>query len=508
MRGRALRQATQRRRASQTTQPVALQSPYGGLNTRDALDSMAITDAIVLDNFFPSEGKVSVRPGFTSHSTGMGAGAVETIAEYQSGTTRQLIAAADDKLFNATAAGAATDISDAGAPYTNNRWQWANFNGVIQFVNGADDPRSWDGSTMTLPAWTGTTVSEFVGVSVFKTRMFFWKTNSADFWYGASNAIAGALTNFPLSRVDKTGGRLLSFHAYTIDAGNGPDDFAVFIMDSGSVIVYQGTDPSSASTWTLAGIYQIPEPLNIRSATQVGADVMIVTAEDIVPLTTVLRGGFLGSGSKISGAVSASARINGNSFGWQIILHPAGRMLIINNPTPIGYDQWVMNTITGAWARFKDVEATCWGTYNRKLYFGGAAGVIYEFDDSYNTDNGSPIEALATQAWNDLGLPHEKRIAACRPVIASDGGINYSIDIGFDFVTPLPSDPVSVATSGSPWDTSPWDTSPWSPENIVYSDWNMCSGKGQMISTSLKLSAKQDISWLRTDYRVEIAKKL
>ena len=578
---RADRVAAQRRRSKQTTQPITLQSPYGGLNTRDAIDAMAITDAIQLDNFFPSEGKVSVRPGYVEHSknlvlvyggsstltiidglidsgtdfttngtsvgdlilntdtnvsttvTGIisanqittaisfissgenyqilsdtGISAVETVAEYQSGATRHLIAAANNYLYNASDSGFSVDISDSGAPYANNRWQWANFNGVIQFVNGADAPRQWDGATMTLPAWTGTTVSQLVGVAVFKTRMFFWKANSADFWYGASNAISGVLTNFPLSRVDKSGGYLVAFESYTIDSGLGADDFAVFIMSSGAVIVYKGTDPASASTWALVGIYSIPEPLNIRGSCRVGADVMIVTAEDIVPLTTVLRGGFLGSGSKISGAVGASARTNAASFGWQIILHPAGRMLIINNPTSLGYDQWALNTITGAWARFKDIKASCWGTYNKKMYFGGDAGVVYKFDESISTDNGNAIDVVAVQAWSDLGSPYEKRIAACRPVISSDGGISYSLDIGFDFVTPLPASPTSVTTSGAPWDTTAWDTSPWSPENIVYASWSLCSGKGQMVSTSLRLSAKQDISWLRTDYRIETAKKL
>lgn len=504
--GQADRIRARQRRAIQTTQMVALQSPYGGLNTRDAIDSMDITDAIQLDNWFASEGKVSIRPGYAEHATGMGTGVVETLAEYQAGTTRHLVAGANNRLYNATAAAAATDISDGGAPYTNNRWQWANFNGVIQFVNGADAPRQWDGATMTLPAWTGTTVTELIGVGVFKTRMFFWKANSADFWYGPSNATSGVLTNFPLSRVDRRGGRLLSFVTYTIDAGSGPDDFAVFIMSSGSVIVYQGTDP--ASDWTLVGIYHIPEPIGIRSDVSVGADVMIVTAEDIVPLTTVLRGGFLGGGSKISGAVSAAARTHASLFGWQSILHPEGRMLLINNPTVLGFEQWAMNTITGAWSRFKNIEARCWGTLSRKLYFGGTGGKVYVFDEAYEDDAGSAIDAIAVQAWSDLGMPYEKRIAACRPVIASEGSVSYSIDIGFDFVVPLPSAPVSASVSGSPWDTSPWDTSPWSPENIVLSEWGMCAGKGQMISTSLRVNAKQDISWLRTDYRAEVAKKM
>ena len=505
---RRTRSAARQRRYTQVTKPLSLQAPYGGLNTRDAIDTMPPTDAIQMDNWFPSEGKVSVRPGYEEHATGMGSGEVETLAEYQSGTTRQLIAGANLKLYNATAVGAAVDISDAGAPYTNNRWQWINFDGIIQFVNGADDPRQWDGTTMTAPAWTGTTIADFIGVSIFKTRVFFWKADSSDFWYGASNAKAGALANFPLSRVFKAGGHMVAIESYTIDSGNGPDDFCVFIMSSGAVIVYQGTDPASASAWSLVGIYTIPEPLNVRGSASVGSDVMIVTTQDLIPLTSVLQGGFLGRGSKISGAINAAARTHKASFGWQVILHPEGRMLIINNPTSIGYDQWVMNTVTGAWCRFKDIEASCWGSYNTNLYFGATGGIAYKFSESFETDNTAAIDAVAVQAWSDLGTPYEKRVALCKPVVSADGGISLSIDVGYDFVTPLASSPSSKTSDGTTWDTSAWDVSPWSTEDIVFSGWQVCSGKGQFISTSMRVSAKQDISWLRTDFRAEVGKNL
>lgn len=497
---RANRSTRKQRRAIPQSKPVPIPAPYGGLNTRDALGAMSINDAIVCDNAFPSEGELAVRPGYASHATGMGSGSPETIAEYQSGATRHMVVASNLELYNASAAGAATKISDGASPYSNNQWQWVNFDGVLQLVNGADATRQWDGTTMTLPAWTGTALT-FKWVYVFKNRFFFGKPNDADFWYGAINAKSGALTTFPLSRVHKAGGYIVGMTSYTIDAGNGVDDFAVFIMSSGAVIVYKGTDPGVVADWSLIGKYTMPEPISVRGATEVGSDTMIVTAEDVVPLTTVLRSGFLGSGSKISGAIRAATRVTRSSFGWQVILHPEGRMLIINYPTAIGFNQWVMNTITGAWCRFKDIEASCWGGYNTKMYFGGTGGVVYLFDDAYEDDAGTAISVTMTQAWSNLKSPGEKAIAACQPVLQSDGAVNYSIDIGYDFVTPAIASPVSVTSTGSPWDTSPWDTSPWSAGPVIANEWSICSGHGDMVSISIRLTAKQDISWLRTNLR-------
>ena len=44
---------------------AAVPAPVGGLNSRDSIDAMPPTDAIVMSNFFPSVEKVTLRDGFT-----------------------------------------------------------------------------------------------------------------------------------------------------------------------------------------------------------------------------------------------------------------------------------------------------------------------------------------------------------------------------------------------------------------------------------------------------------
>lgn len=86
----ALRQTARKR----VTQIQTLPAPIGGWNARDALATMPITDAIVLDNFFPDTNEVRLRKGFETHvTTGIGSTDVETLAEFNAGTTRKLLAA-------------------------------------------------------------------------------------------------------------------------------------------------------------------------------------------------------------------------------------------------------------------------------------------------------------------------------------------------------------------------------------------------------------------------------
>jgi hypothetical protein len=63
-----------------------------------------------------------------------------------------------------------------------------------------------------------------------------------------------------LSAFASMGGYLMAMGTWTIDAGYGVDDLAVFITNMGEVIVYRGTDPSSATTWGWSGYSRSAHP--------------------------------------------------------------------------------------------------------------------------------------------------------------------------------------------------------------------------------------------------------
>ncbi len=60
------------------TKMVSVPAPVGGWNARDAYADMPVSDAVVLQNYWPKTTSVAVRNGYTQFATGM-SGQSETV---------------------------------------------------------------------------------------------------------------------------------------------------------------------------------------------------------------------------------------------------------------------------------------------------------------------------------------------------------------------------------------------------------------------------------------------
>jgi len=480
---------------------VVAPSPHGGWNTRDAESAMAIEDAVILDNFIPSVGKVSSRWGYTSSATGA-IGDVETLLSYRAGTVSALISASGSTVYS----GASGALVTLGTGFTSARWEGVNFNANLLMVNGVDTPQKFDGTTLSAMTITGSglTPSTLAGVSVFKNFIFYWDDHTQDFWYGALNAIEGAFTKFPLSRVGTFGGNLVKCETWNVDGGDGVDDLAVFFMSSGDTIVYKGTDPGTAATWALVGVYKIGAPIHQRAIRKIASDLMIVINGDFVLFSEIFRkGGLVGDSTKLSGAIGIAARNYSANFGWQTLEYQRGQLIIINVPisTNTQYHQYILNTVTGAAARFTGINARCWAVHDGLLYFGGNTKIFLA--DSGFKDETIAIRVDAQQAYSTLGVQSVKSINTIDPVHMADGSVTVVVDMGYDFGRSTLSQTISSASTGTPWG-SPWG-SPWSAEAITRTESYMSSGQGTYVSPRLKSSLLgQQLSWYSTYYNFNV----
>lgn len=477
-------------------QIYSVPAPSGGWNTRDAISEMSPNDAIELDNAIPSVGSVISRGGSDEFCTGLGAD-VETLAEYHSGALRKFIAAAGDEIFEISTATA----SSLGSGYTNARWQTRQFNAYLLMVNGEDTPKKYDGSTLTDTVFTGSglTPENLVGIHSHRNRLYLWEANSQDFWYGGVNSIAGALTKFQLSRVADKGGNLVTVQSISRDSGSGQDDLIAFFMSSGEVLVYQGGDPGDAADWSLLGKYKAGAPISIRGAVEYKGDVLVFTKADAQSLNQMMaEGGFNNQPTKLSGAVADASRKYFANYGWQAILYPRGNLILFNVPIVENttYHQYVMNTITGAFCRFKGWNARCFGIYNDRLYFGGNGKVFIA--DSGLDDNGENIVVSGQQAFTSPSGAMNKRYTRVRLLTKADGNVNYNISVAYDYGNAGAVQVVSSPSTGTPWG-SPW-SSPWSPEEKGRINSFLVSGRASAISVKLNTSLKnQQMQWFRTD---------
>ncbi len=493
--------------AQPITAPINIPAPVKGWNARDEFDAMDPLDAVQLDDWFPDAGGIFVRQGYQPYASGLGSAQVATLAAYQSGGTNAFLAACSGTIW---------DISTGSSPsalksgFASDQWQTCNFLGKLIFVNGTDTPQIFDGTALTDLGFTGAglDISTLWGVWQYQQGLYFWQRDSTGFWFAPLNSISGTLTFYDLSPFCPRGGNLIAMTTSSYDGGNGVLDYAVFVMSSGDALLYIGNDPSLLSNWQLLGEYRISPPVSPRAVCDYGGDSFITTFDDHVTLQqmfTALRLGEMAPRSKVSKAVQIAVQEGFSLFGWQALYYPRGRSLVFNIPNADGtFDQHICNTglPTQPWCRYTNQNGCCWGLFDNLLYFGTAAGAVFQADVG-NLDNLGAIQATAQPAWNKLGNAQRKRIAAARPILQSVGGISYSFSMGFDYQPLTIADPVMTPSAGSPWNTSPWNTSPWSPEFSVDLHWRVGGGTGTAVGVGIAIAATQAVAWFRTDLRME-----
>lgn len=486
---------------------ASLPAPIGGWNARDSLAAMDEKDAVALVNFVPRTTDVELRYGHSQHATGI-VGQVETLMAYSGAATDILLGIAGGSIYNVTSAGAVGAASVSGL--TNSRWQHVNFansgGNYLIFCNGADDVRSFDGTTHANPAITGVTSANLIHVNAHKNRLWFIEKDTLKAWYLPTASIAGAANVLDLRAFATRGGYLMAMGTWTIDAGYGVDDLAVFITSNGEVIVYRGTDPSSATTWALVGVYQIGSPIGRRCLIKYKGDLLAITYDGVVALSGALQSSRLNPRvavtDKIQRTIGEAIILYGSNFGWQLQDFPKEGLLLLNVPFQEGdiQQQYVMNTLTGAWAAFQGWYANCWELHQDHIYFGGNTFVGKAWDT--NADNGSAIEGNALQAFNYFKTPGQlKRFTMMRPTMLTNGSPSVQGSINVDFDASEPTSNLSTApVTGATWDSGTWDTALWAESLSLSRIWQGTAGIGYCGAPRLKTETTGlQLQWVATD---------
>lgn len=493
-------------------------APLGGWNARDALAAMPITDAITLENWFPKTNYLEIRGGTTDHLTGIN-GTPKTLAVYNAmGGTSKMFAITATGVFDASTAGA---VGASLATVTNAKWQFVNFgdgtNNWLIAVNGVDKPLYYDGTTWTAvdtatsPALTGLTSTSIAHVGIHKGRLIFIQKDSLSFWYLAAGAAGGALTEFDLSGEASLGGYLMAFAAWTFDGGTGLDDYAVFVTSKGEVIIYQGTNPSSSTTWAKVGTYRLSEPLGRRCFVQYGGDVVLLTQEGAFPLAQSLKSVTIDNrpalSDKIKNAFNDAARLYGDTFGWEAINYPAQSAMLFNIPIMEDgeHEQYVFNTITKAWCKFKEWDAETFAVYNQELYFATSTKVVKAWTGA--SDGGSNIIAYGKQAFSYFGQRgKEKRLTLFRPVLAVNGSVSFLVGVDTDFRDrPISGVATYTAVSTGIWNQSTWNNANWAGGMEIVQNWTSPSANvGYCFAGKIKIATDTlTVQWMSSDYVYE-----
>ena len=164
---------------------------------------------------------------------------------YRAQSGEKLFAAANSVIYDVSTEAAAAPVVTG---MNSARWQYVNFTPglgttVLQCVNGIDSLQMFNGTTWSVPVITdlpfSLTTSSITNIHVAKRRL----------WYVLGNGVGGGSTIAAFMPVDaimgpidstvdlgavwSKGGFLVAICSWTLDGGNGPDDYVCFISDRG-----------------------------------------------------------------------------------------------------------------------------------------------------------------------------------------------------------------------------------------------------------------------------------
>ena len=408
----------------------------------------------------------------------------ETVTGGTSGATAEILSIVQ----TSATAGTLRIGAITGGPFQDNEALTDGATGAAT-ANGA----SASGSAIAI---TGVATTALSQVWNFKERLFFVEKDTLSVWYLPTASIGGAATEINLGAVFKRGGSLLFGATWSLDSGAGLDDVCLFVTDQGEVAVYEGTDPSSATTWALAGVYDIAKPFDKHAYFKAGGDLAILTYDGIIPVSDALR--------KDRAALQAVAisypiedawkeATDGTLFPVNATLWQSEAMLLVGvEAASDGMSQaFVANARTGAWCRYTGWDVRCSAVSADDLYFGTNAGKVLKAETG-GDDDGTQYTATyvpkfqqagaGTMIANHAGLTFK---ASGTPVFAMGAFSDYEVG---DLSAPTTT---GITSGQSVWGTGVWGTFVWgsTADAATYTRWATVRAAGYSLAPAVKVTA-------------------
>ena len=412
----------------QVMQPYNQPPSVGGINSLDSIAAMPPEDCIYAHNLMPSEYGLRLRKGFREWARGLPS-AVKSIipfeGQFADSSTDRLWAVCAEGIFNVTDFGE-TD-PDHDVVFSVNVTGEAGY-GVftefttddatryLYFADGENGLHQYSEGTglWTIPSFVGNTtgfdVADVAYVFSWKNRMWFIQNDSGDGWYTGLNAVGGTVDKFTFGSKFNHGGELKSLYSWTIDGGDGVDDYLVAISRGGDVLVYRGADPTLAD-FGLVGAFYIGEvPESRRLAVNYGGELYILSIYGLTSIRDLLQGVLPSDAgkspsAKISRFLRGRVQAEKDAFTWQLVINPADGFLQIITPFDEGKDaiQFSQNLLTRAWGRWRGVGINCAESWNADYYLGSIFNSVWIYDGTLDgtTIDGGELWVDDTQTLGD-----------------------------------------------------------------------------------------------------------
>ena len=365
-------------------------------------------------------------------------------------------------------------------------------------LSSAGGAATANGASSAAPAVTitGVATSDLAQVWLFKERLFFVEKDSTSAWYLPVESIGGAASEIDLGSVFRRGGRLLFGATWSLDSGDGLDDVCIFVSSNGEIAVYEGTDPASASTWSLTGVYDIAPPTDKHAFFKTGGDLAILTNDGIIPVSEAL--------SKDRAALQAMAITypiedkwkeavtnRTTSFPVSATLWQTQAMLLCGVP---GNDvAYVANARTGAWCRYTGWDVRCSAVSSDDMFYGNSNGKVMRAETG-GTDAGAAFVGAYVPKFTSGGSPAIKSAIHGGVTIRSNAEPGFAMKAHKDYqVSEAPSATTMEVDASATWGSGVWGTFVWggSSATSTYTRWKSIRATGYSLSPGVYVTSNQ-----------------
>lgn len=484
----------------QLAESVPVPAPIKGINAIASLMDMGPEYAIYAYNLIATQAGLQVRPGYKEWCTNLaGNGGVRTVIPVKGSTSAasKLFACTIDGIYDCTASSnAPTRVVTFPTQTGNAGWgSWehcTNAGGdvMLMYCDEVNGYYTYDTGTSTwLKVTNGTGAGQISGVDpatftfvrLHNNRVWFVQGSTGNAWFLAPGAVYGAATEFSFGNKFPHGGNLNSLWVFTFGSFFGTYLYLVGIGDAGDVIAYTGNDPTSASSWSMAGQWYVGDLVpGRRVASNYGGDLNILCSYGAISLSLLFyqkdRDDPNNYMTKLIAPAIKSAIANNNSLGWEIVPWPSGGSLIVLSPQNTNTYQYCYSLATDGWTVFQGWPAQAASTWNENLYLGTSDGrvlLVTGGQDSvkYGQTSGVSVQWGCLGAFNTLQKPGALKIVdLMRPYFLTDQPVPYNIFTRFDFniqdlVLGSGVGNAPIIPNANGWDSGIWDSTLWGAQS-------------------------------------------
>jgi len=506
-------------------------APLKGLTVRYSLNNQDPNTALVLRNVLCRRYGVELRRGYRRWLSNI-PGEVLSVMSYLppraggGGSTlpRLWVGANDGNVYDATSLQATSYVPPVAQAIPGQvvpgMFSWTNFSAgganflVICAAGGGvwtfDAVGGWIDRTAAITGTPAGTVAQFDFVMVWKNRLWFLARNSNIAWYLPTLSVQGAASSFDFGPLLVFGGDVAAMASWTLDAGDGIDDKLVVVGRGGDVLVYEGTDPSSASSFRVAGRWSVGRvPVGRRFMSKYGGDLAIINANGIERMSqlTSARGlnvpaGELGGTDdwmRYMEHIAQDIRATYQSPFWQMVHFAGEQCAIVLTPHNTLRDalQYVYGTLSGGWSEFDSLPIVTLEAHDGELYFGTKDGKVMQMffgstDDSLSDGTpGTPVTAQVQTsfvAMNDDDF-HTKRPLMAMPMFIAPSAPSVKAQINTDWsFQPVAGSPSYRPAVLAQWDSAKWDEAVWGGAGNFFNSWVGAEGLGTHCSLRMSFT--------------------